>query len=65
MVEDEPWFNSIDLCKALGFSSKQARNQAFTTHVHDVDKAKFETLISEVQANKNIDLDGSVCKNPP
>ena len=42
MVDDEPWFNSIDLCKALGFSSKQARNQALTSHVHDDDKTHLK-----------------------
>ena len=56
MIEDEPWFNSIDLCKALGFSSKQARNQALTSHVHDDDKTHLKSLLCQVKVNVFIDL---------
>ena len=69
MVGDEPWFNSIDLCNALGFkddndkqNSKHKRAQALRVHVHDDDKTKFETLVSTVQVYKNPNLDGSVGK---
>jgi hypothetical protein len=67
MVEDEPWFNSIDLCDALGFrdendkqKSKNKRAQALRVHVHDDDKTNFETLLSTVKVYINPNLDGNV-----
>ena len=62
MVDDEPWFNSIDLCNSLGFSSRKTRSQALTSHVHDDDKTNFETLVSTVHVHKNGDMDASVGK---
>ena len=62
MVDDEPWFNSIDLCNSLGFSSRKTRNQALTSHVHDDDKTNFETLVSTVHVHKKGDMDASVGK---
>ena len=56
MVGDEPYFDSIDLCNALGFKTKQARGQALQTHVHQDDKTNFESLVSQSQVNENIDL---------
>jgi prophage antirepressor-like protein len=67
MVEDEPWFNSIDLCNALGFrdendkhKSKHKRAQALRVHVHDDDKTNFEALLSTVKVYINPNLDGNV-----
>jgi prophage antirepressor-like protein len=61
-VDEELYFDSIDLCNALGFNTKDSRKQALRTHVHPDDKTKFETLLSLVQGGKNIPLDGSVGK---
>ena len=62
MVEDEPRFNSIDLCTALGFETKDQRKQALKTHVHSNDKESFKSLVSKLQGDINPPLDGSVCK---
>ena len=59
MVDDEPWFNSIDVCHACGFKSKQSRGQALTTHVHDDDRQSLEFLLSVSQSMRNIDLVGN------
>ena len=61
-VDDEPYFNSIDLCNVLGFETKNKRAQAIRTHVHDDDKTNFETLASHVQVYENPNLDCSVGK---
>ena len=61
MVEDEPRFNSIDLCTALGFETKDQRKQALKTHVHSDDKESFKSLVSKLQGDINPPLDGSVC----
>jgi len=64
MIGEEPnhelYFDSIDLCNALGFKSNESRKQALRTHVHHDDKTNFESLLSRVQVYENPNLDG-VC----
>ena len=43
--EDESYFNSIDLCTALGFETRNQRAQALRTHVHQDDKTSFQTIL--------------------
>ena len=62
MVEDEPWFNSIDLCNALGFDDKDSRKQALKTHVDPIDKTNIKSLLCQVHGGKNIPMDASVGK---
>ena len=52
MVEDEPWFNSIDLCNALGFNTKDTRKQALKTHVDPEDKTHFKSLLCQVKGGE-------------
>ncbi len=59
-VSGEPWFKSVDVREALGFETKQSRNQALTSHVDCDDKQSFKNVVSQLQVNENIDLDGSV-----
>ena len=58
---EESYFNTIDLCTALGFETKDQRKQALKTHVHSDDKESFKSLVSKLQGDINPPLDGSVC----